>query len=179
MKQPCVYIITNRHNTTLYIGVTSNLIQRIYQHKNKLVKGFSSKYNLDKLVYFEQCGDMDSAILREKRVKKWHRDWKNRIIDELNPNWQDLYFTLLPSLLSNVAVNWGGHRLRGDDVRGVSNCVRDVSAMTSFGCQQALKNDPIYVALWHKPDTSLRWYDGVILAQTVFKFWASSVFRIR
>lgn len=66
MKQPCVYIITNRHNTTLYIGVTSNLIQRIYQHKNKQIKGFSSKYNLDKLVYFEHCGDMDSAILREK-----------------------------------------------------------------------------------------------------------------
>ena len=94
MKQPCIYIITNRHNTTLYIGVTSNLIQRIYQHKHKLIKGFSSTYNLDKLVYFEQFRDMESAILREKRVKKWNRDWKNRLINELNPSWEDLYFVI-------------------------------------------------------------------------------------
>lgn len=65
MKQPCVYIITNRNNTTLYIGVTSNLVQRVYQHKNKLIKGFSAKYNLDKLVYFELFEDMDNAITRE------------------------------------------------------------------------------------------------------------------
>lgn len=69
MKKPCIYIITNRHTTTLYIGVTSNLIQRIYQHKRKLMKGFSSIYNLDKLVYFEQFDDMENAILREKRDK--------------------------------------------------------------------------------------------------------------
>lgn len=95
MKQPCIYIITNRHNTTLYTGVTSNLIQRIYQHKHKLMKGFSSTYNLDKLVYFEQFNDMESAILREKRLKKWNRDWKNRLINEFNPSWTDLYFNLL------------------------------------------------------------------------------------
>ena len=94
MKQPCIYIITNRHNTTLYIGVTSNLIQRIYQHKHKLIKCFSSTYNLDKLVYFEQFDDMENAILREKRVKKWNRDWKNRLINELNPSWEDLYFSI-------------------------------------------------------------------------------------
>ena len=70
MKQPCIYIITNLHNTTLYIGVSSNLIQRIYQHKHKLIKGFSSTYNLDKLVYFEQFNDIENTILREKRVKK-------------------------------------------------------------------------------------------------------------
>ncbi|MFT5543915.1 MAG: putative endonuclease [Glaciecola sp.] len=70
MKQPCIYIITSRHNTTLCIGVSSNLIQRIYQHKHKLIKGFSSTYNLDKLVYFEQFDDIENAILREKRVKK-------------------------------------------------------------------------------------------------------------
>jgi putative endonuclease len=92
MKQPCIYIITNRHNTTSYIGVTSNLIQRIYQHKHKLIKGFSSTYNLDKLVYFEQFDDMENVILREKRLKKWNRDWKNRPINELNPSWEDLYF---------------------------------------------------------------------------------------
>jgi len=95
MKQPCVYIITNHHNTTLYIGVTSNLVQRIYQHKNKLVSGFSAKYNLSKLVYFEQFEDMNNAILREKRLKKWNRDWKNRLINNLNPDWRDLYFDLI------------------------------------------------------------------------------------
>ena len=95
MKQPCIYIITNRHNTTLYIGVTSNLVQRISQHKNKLVKGFSAKYNLNKLVYFEQFEDMDNAILREKRLKLWKREWKNRLINEINPNWRDLYPDLL------------------------------------------------------------------------------------
>jgi putative endonuclease len=91
MKQPCVYMITNRNNTTLYIGVTSNLVQRIYQHKNKLIKGFSAKYNVDKLVYFELFEDMENAITREKRLKLWKRDWKNRIINEMNPSWQDLY----------------------------------------------------------------------------------------
>ena len=95
MKKPCIYIITNRHNTALYIGVTSHLILRIYQHKNELIKGFSSKYNLNKLVYFEQFEDMDNAILREKRLKKWNRDWKNRLIEELNPSWIDLYPDLL------------------------------------------------------------------------------------
>lgn len=91
MKQPCVYMITNRNNTTLYIGITSNLVQRIYQHKNKLIKGFSAKYNVDKLVYFELFEDMENAITREKRLKLWKRDWKNRIINEMNPSWQDLY----------------------------------------------------------------------------------------
>ena len=95
MKQPCIYIITNAHNTTLYIGVTSNLIQRIYQHKNKLVDGFSKKYNLQKLVYFEQFSLMEDAILREKRLKNWHREWKDRLISIENPNWEDLFETLL------------------------------------------------------------------------------------
>ena len=95
MKKPCIYIITNRHNTTLYIGVTSNLVQRIYQHKSKQVKGFSAKYNLVKLVYFEQFEDLDNAIIREKRLKLWKRDWKNRLINEINPYWRDLYPDLL------------------------------------------------------------------------------------
>jgi len=96
MKQPSVYIITNDRNTTLYIGVTSNLVQRIYQHKNKLIEGFSANYNLHKLIYFEQFNDMHNAILREKRLKKWNKDWKNQLINECNPCWFDLY----PSLLS-------------------------------------------------------------------------------
>ncbi|MGQ8367507.1 GIY-YIG nuclease family protein [Glaciecola sp. 1036] len=95
MKQPCVYIITNIHNTTLYIGVTSNLIQRIHQHKNKQVDGFSKKYNLQKLVYFEQFALMEDAILREKRLKNWHREWKNKLINTENPDWDDLYEALL------------------------------------------------------------------------------------
>ena len=95
MKQPCVYMITNRNNTTLYIGVTSNLVQRAYQHKNKLIKGFSAKYNVDKLVYFELFEDMENAITREKRLKLWKRDWKNRIINEVNPSWRDLYHDLI------------------------------------------------------------------------------------
>ena len=95
MKAPGVYILTNHHNTTLYIGVTSHLIQRVYQHKNKLMKGFSAKYNLTKLVYYEQFEDMENAILREKKLKKWRRQWKNRLISELNPEWRDLYPDLL------------------------------------------------------------------------------------
>ncbi|GAB55504.1 endo/excinuclease amino terminal domain protein [Glaciecola punicea ACAM 611] len=95
MKQPCVYITTNRNNTTLYIGVTSNLVQRIYQHKIKLFKGFTAQYNVDKLVYFEQFEDMESAITREKRLKVWKRDWKNRLINEMNPCWKELYFDLM------------------------------------------------------------------------------------
>jgi len=95
MKQPCVYIVTNSHNTALYIGVTSNLPQRIFQHRNKMVKGFSSKYQLSKLVHFEQFEDMANAIVREKRLKKWNRQWKNRLITEQNPDWLDLYPSLL------------------------------------------------------------------------------------
>ncbi|MFQ3251421.1 MAG: putative endonuclease [Glaciecola sp.] len=95
MKKPCIYIITNRHNTTLYIGVTSNLLQRIYQHKNKLISGFSAKYNLNKLIYFEIYEDMENAIVREKRLKVWKREWKNRLINESNPCWKDLYPDLL------------------------------------------------------------------------------------
>ncbi|MGQ8367508.1 GIY-YIG nuclease family protein [Glaciecola sp. 1036] len=86
MKQPCVYIITNTHNTTLYIGVTSNLIQRIHQHKNKQVDGFSKKYNLQKLVYFEQFALMEDVILREKHLKNWRREWKNKLINTENPD---------------------------------------------------------------------------------------------
>ena len=95
MKQPCIYIITNKTNTTLYIGVSSNLVKRIYQHKHKFVKGFSADYNLNKLIYFELFDDMENAILREKRLKKWNRDWKEQLINDFNPNWVDLYADIL------------------------------------------------------------------------------------
>ena len=95
VKQPCVYIIANRHDTTLYIGVTSNLVHRIYQHRNKLISGFSQQYNLTKLVYFELHQTLESAITREKRLKKWQRKWKERLINDLNPWWCDLYEQIL------------------------------------------------------------------------------------
>ena len=94
MKKPAIYILTNTHHTTIYIGVTSNLKRRIYQHKNKLIAGFSSRYNLEKLIYFEQFTFIEDAIVREKRLKNWKRAWKNRLISEFNPTWDDLYLSL-------------------------------------------------------------------------------------
>ena len=95
MKQPAIYILSNDANTVIYVGVTSNLIQRVSQHKQKLAEGFSKRYNVDKLVYFELYEDMDSAIYREKRLKKWQRRWKERLIKKVNPHWSDLYQELL------------------------------------------------------------------------------------
>lgn len=90
MKQPCVYIMTN-HSGTLYIGVTSNLMRRVWEHKEKLIKGFTKKYNIDKLVYYEQGEDMINAIAREKQLKGWNRKKKIGLIEKENPNWLDLY----------------------------------------------------------------------------------------
>ena len=90
VKQPAVYILASRRNGTLYIGVTSDLVQRVWQHKNDLVEGFTKKYSVHMLVYYEWHEDMESAILREKRLKKWNRSWKLRLIEEINPDWQDL-----------------------------------------------------------------------------------------
>ncbi|MCJ8321261.1 MAG: GIY-YIG nuclease family protein [Colwellia sp.] len=91
MKEPVIYILTNKINGTLYTGVTSNLVNRIWQHKNNLADGFSKKYNTHLLVYYEQFDDMYSAISREKQIKKWKRAWKVRLIEEKNPQWCDLY----------------------------------------------------------------------------------------
>ncbi|HEY8189892.1 MAG TPA: GIY-YIG nuclease family protein, partial [Micavibrio sp.] len=88
-----VYIIANKRNGTLYIGVTSNLLQRIGQHKAGELDGFSKKYGLKTLVWFEVHDDINEAIRREKQIKKWERKWKLRLIEELNPEWQDLYDT--------------------------------------------------------------------------------------
>ena len=90
-RQPCVYILTNRRNGTLYVGVTSNLPKRIWEHKSKVVKGFTSKYNLDKLVWYEIHETMESAIQREKAIKYWRRRWKLKTITEMNPHWRDLF----------------------------------------------------------------------------------------
>ncbi len=91
MKQPCVYIMTNRRHGTLYIGVTSNLIQRVWQHKSDLVAGFTKRYSLHRLVWFEVHETMGSAISREKQLKAGNRQRKLRLVESLNPEWRDLY----------------------------------------------------------------------------------------
>ena len=89
-KNYFVYIITNYEETTFYIGVTSDLEKRIYEHKHKILDGFSSKYNLSKLIYFEQTNSIETAIKREKQLKNWHRKWKINLIKESNPELKDL-----------------------------------------------------------------------------------------
>ncbi len=91
MKQPCVYILASRWNGTLYVGVTSDLIQRVLAHKNDIVAGFTRKYRVHDLVWFEQHATMDSAIAREKAIKEWRRAWKIELIEKANPKWVDLY----------------------------------------------------------------------------------------
>ena len=91
MKQPAVYILASQRNGTLYIGVTSDLIKRIWEHKNDLVEGFTQKYKVHQLVYLEQHQDMLAAITREKQLKKWNRDWKLALIEKSNPDWRDLW----------------------------------------------------------------------------------------
>lgn len=86
-----VYIITNKNNTTLYIGVTSNLIKRIWEHKNKVVEGFSKTYNLNKLVYYEIIDDIETALNREKFLKGKNRQYKLNLINSINKDWKDLY----------------------------------------------------------------------------------------
>jgi len=86
-----IYIITNESNTVIYIGVTTNLIKRVFEHRNKLVDGFSARYGLYKLVYYEIFDDLENALNREKQLKRWHRDWKNNLIEAMNSEWNDLY----------------------------------------------------------------------------------------
>ncbi|MBC7755302.1 MAG: GIY-YIG nuclease family protein [Bdellovibrio sp.] len=89
--KPCVYMITNQRNGTLYIGVTSDFIKRVWQHKNELTDGFTKKYKLHTLVWYQPHPTMESAITREKELKYLHRVWKIRIIEQMNPDWLDLY----------------------------------------------------------------------------------------
>lgn len=90
-----VYILASSFNGTLYIGVTSDLIKRVWQHKNKLVTGFTEKFNVLLLVYYEDYSDVRDAIEREKRMKKWNRQWKINLIEKDNPSWNDLYGTII------------------------------------------------------------------------------------
>ena len=101
MKQPCVYILASRDHGTLYIGVTSDLLARVYQHRTNPKQGFTSKYAVHRLVRFEMFEDMPTAIGREKQLKRWHRQWKINLIESENPQWADLAAGLgLPPLPS-------------------------------------------------------------------------------
>ncbi len=95
MKTYYVYILASKRNGTLYIGLTNNLMKRVYEHKQGMVKGFTKKYHVDKLVYYEETNDANSAISREKQMKKWKRNWKISLIERTNPEGKDLYNNLL------------------------------------------------------------------------------------
>ncbi|MGZ5077779.1 MAG: GIY-YIG nuclease family protein [Methylobacter sp.] len=108
-KQPCVYILASRPNGTLYIGVTSNLIGRVYQHRQNLIPGFTQCYGVHNLVWYEAHEQMESAILREKQLKNWSRVAKKRLIETHNPLWQDLW----PGLASPSMASGSRHSLPG------------------------------------------------------------------
>jgi putative endonuclease len=95
MKDPSVYILASNRNGTLYIGVTSDPIQRIWDHKHDTLEGFTKRYGIHMLVYIESHDAMSDAITREKQLKKWNRAWKLKLIEDKNPNWEDLYDTLI------------------------------------------------------------------------------------
>ena len=90
MKTPCVYILASKPNGTIYLGVTSNLPQRVWQHQGDFVGGFTRRYGVHRLVWYETHSTMEAAITRERRMKKWRRAWKVRLIEEANPSWRDL-----------------------------------------------------------------------------------------
>ena len=94
-RQPCVYLLASKRNGTLYTGVTSSLVQRVWEHKQHIVDGFTSRYGVTKLVWYEIHETMESAIRREKAIKNWKREWKINVIEAMNPQWQDLYSDLL------------------------------------------------------------------------------------
>ena len=96
-KQPAVYMLASHRNGTLYIGVTSNLMARTWQHREGLMEGFTKQHGVTRLIWYEQCDDMSAAIHREKQLKKWNRAWKVRLIEERNPEWSDLW----PGLAGN------------------------------------------------------------------------------
>ena len=95
MKNYYIFILASKRNGTLYIGVTNDLIKRVYEHKNKLVEGYTKKYNIDMLVYYEVSENIESAIRREKQLKKWNRSWKLELIENSNLGWKDLYLDLI------------------------------------------------------------------------------------
>lgn len=95
LKTYYVYILASKRNGTLYVGITDNLIKRVWQHKNDIVEGFTKKYNCHHLVYYEQTNEVMAALEREKQIKKWKRQWKLELIEKQNPEWKDLYNDLI------------------------------------------------------------------------------------
>ncbi|MCK5534680.1 GIY-YIG nuclease family protein [bacterium] len=95
MRDYYIYILASKKNGTLYLGVTNNLVKRVYEHKQNFVEGFTKKYNIHSLVYYEQTNDSYSAIQREKRMKRWKREWKIELIERFNPGWKDLHYDLI------------------------------------------------------------------------------------
>ncbi len=95
MKQPCVYLLASRRNGTLYVGVTSDLVKRVWEHKEDLAEGFTKRYGVHTLVWYELQSSMEAAIQREKTIKGWKRSWKLEMIEKQNPGWRDLYDELL------------------------------------------------------------------------------------
>src|SRR3990172_3907719 len=94
-KQPCVYLLASKRNGTLYVGVTSDLVKRIWEHKSNVVKGFTERYGVHQLVWYEMHETMESAIKRENALKNWKRAWKSELIERTNPNWLDLYESIV------------------------------------------------------------------------------------
>jgi putative endonuclease len=95
LRKPAVYILASKRNGTLYIGVTSDLVKRVWEHKNNAVQGFTARYGVHMLVWYEAHETMESAIIREKALKNWKRDWKMELIEQFNPEWLDLYETII------------------------------------------------------------------------------------
>jgi putative endonuclease len=95
MRNYFTYILASQRNGTLYVGVTNNLLKRVEEHRNKKASVFTRKYKVNKLVYYEECGDINAAIQREKQLKNWKRSWKLELIEDFNPEWEDLYFKLM------------------------------------------------------------------------------------
>ncbi|MCX5918173.1 MAG: GIY-YIG nuclease family protein [Deltaproteobacteria bacterium] len=94
-KQPAVYILASKRNGTLYVGVTSDLVKRVWEHKNNMMEGFTKQYNVPELVWYELHESMESAIVREKKLKDWKRAWKLKLIESKNPEWLDLFDTIV------------------------------------------------------------------------------------
>jgi len=109
-----VYVMANDRNGTLYVGVTSDLVRRVWQHKSRQVEGFTCRYNIKSLVYYECFEDMPNAIIREKILKRWRRSWKTSLIANANPDWRDLYDDILGNVLPATASSWTPHQVRGD-----------------------------------------------------------------
>lgn len=119
MKEPCVYILASKPYGTLYIGVTSNLIGRLIQHRTDAIPGFTERYGVHSLVRFEVCDTMEQAVLREKQLKRWHRQWKINLIESENPRWVDLLpGPALPPLAPSKPAQWMLKQVKHDGYKG-------------------------------------------------------------